>query len=93
LKIEPSGIQRLLNAYKVDKPSMPQKKQKSDQIDEVTVSDFAQTFHVAFKAAMETADSQTAKVERLKALYDAGQYNVDASKVAESIIAQVLGKK
>jgi len=93
LKIDPSRIQRLLSAYKVEKPSAPKKKEQSGQIDEVQLSAAAQTFHLAMKAAMDSADIRTAKVENIKTLYDAGQYNVNASKVAESIIDHAFGKK
>ncbi len=93
MKIDPSRIQRLLSAYKVEKPSAPKMKQQSGQIDEVHLSGSAQTFHLAFKAAMESSDIRTAKVAELKTLYDAGQYNVNASKVAESIIDHAYGKK
>lgn len=93
MKIEPSGIQRLLSAYKVEKPSAPKKKQQSGQIDEVHLSDSAQTFHMAFKSAMESPEIRTEKVEKIKTLYDTGQYNINASKIAESIIDQATGKK
>ena len=93
MKIDPSRIQRLLSAYKVEKPFAPKKKEQPGQIDEVQLSSSAQTFHLAFKAAMESADIRPAKVEKIKTLYDAGQYNVNVSKVAESIIDHAFGKK
>lgn len=93
MKIDPSGIQRLLGAYKVEKPSAPKSKQQSGQTDEVRLSSSAQVFHAAYKAAMESADIRTVKVERIKAVYDAGQYNINASKVADSIMEHALGKK
>jgi len=93
LKIDPSSIQRLLSAYKVDKPSALRKKQQPGQLDEVSFSDNAQTFQMALKAASESSDIRTAKVEKIKTLYDAGQYNINASKVAESIVDHAFGKK
>jgi len=93
LKIDPTAIQRLLSAYKVEKPSAPKKKEQPGQLDEVRLSDSAQTFHLALKAAMGSTDIRAGKVENIKTLYDAGQYNVNALKVADSIIDHAFGKK
>jgi len=93
LKIDPSRIQRLLSAYKVEKPSAPKRKEQPGQVDEVQLSAAAQTFQLAFKAAMDSADIRSAKVENIKSLYDAGQYNVNVSKVVESIIDHAFGKR
>ena len=93
MKIDPSRIQRLLSAYKVEKPSAPKRKEQPSQVDEVQLSAAAQAFQLAFKAAMDSADIRSAKVENIKSLYDAGQYNVNVSKVVESIIDHAFGKR
>lgn len=93
MKIDPSNIYRLIGAYKAEKSTEPKQKAKNGEADQVLLSDTAQSFQVAFKAAIESADIRTAKVNEIKAAFDAGQYKVDASKIADSIIDSALGKK
>lgn len=93
LKIDSTGIQRVLGAYNASKPAAVKKNGQTSQKDELSLSQAAQTFQMALKAANESVEMRLEKVDAVKALYDAGKYHVDSAKVAESIILHALGKK
>jgi len=93
VKIDPSSIHRLIGAYKTEKSSGLKQKSKSGESDQVLLSGAAQSFQLALKAAHESADIRMARVKEIKAAYDSGQYKVDASKIAESIMDSIPVKK
>lgn len=67
---------------------VPSKEIKSMGKDEISISDTAKYFQLAFKAAKASSDIRVEKVENLKRQIESGNYNVSAQEVADKIISR-----
>lgn len=86
-----------MRIYKVDSQmdiyktqSAPQTKKVNNKArDQVSVSDVAREFQVAYKAVKDVPDIRSEKVEDIKQRINSGTYNVTAREVSEKIAAQL----
>lgn len=90
MKINPFKVNKALEVYKTQKSTQVKQIEKSNAKDNVTISEKAQAFQLAFKAAKESPDVRMDKVEELRAKIDKGEYKVDSGELADKIVEQAL---
>ena len=61
--------------------------------DNLKISETAKYFQLAYKAAKDSPDIRTEKVENLKARIDSGTYNISAEEVAKKMIPGIFDKQ
>lgn len=61
--------------------------------DVVSISNQAKDFQTIMKAIKDVPDIRQEKVEPLKEKYEAGEYNVEGSKIADKILKSIAEKK
>lgn len=66
---------------------MPAQSTKASEKDKLEISAEAKHFQTALKAAKDSPDIRTDKVERIKAQIESGTYNVSAEEVAKKMMA------
>lgn len=90
MKINPLIIDNALKIYKTQNPKQAKQVEKSNIKDKVSISDKAQAFQIAFKAAKESPDVRMDKVDKIQAKVDKGEYKVSSDELAGKIIEQAL---
>lgn len=60
---------------------------KTDKKDKLEISETARYFQIALKAAKDSPDIRSEKVDRIKAEIEAGTYKVSAEDVAKKMMA------
>ncbi len=98
MRISNVNIQHVLAPYlqKVGKTevsssgTLEAEAQAATGTDEVELSSLARAISAGAQAAHEAAAVRAAKIAALKARIEAGQYQVDSQKVAESIVDAML---
>ncbi|NLI60461.1 MAG: flagellar biosynthesis anti-sigma factor FlgM [Clostridiales bacterium] len=94
MKINPSQIAKAMEVYKAQKPSAIQSKRNDGQRkDELVLSGQAQAFQLALKALQKDEGVDLAKVERIKAQIEKGQYKVSSQDIADKIVDGILSKQ
>lgn len=73
---------------KVDKPGSVASKK-----DVVSISSQAKDYQTVMKALKDTPDVRNELVDRLKEKYEAGQYEVKETDIADKIVKSVMDKK
>lgn len=81
-------ISEIYGATSTKKP--PVKDIKTDKKDKLEISDTAKYFQIALKAAKDSPDIRSEKVDRIKAEIEAGTYNVSAEDVAKKMMAKFI---
>lgn len=66
---------------------MPSKNTKVGAKDKLEISETAKHFQTALKAAKESPDIRTEKVDKIKAQIESGTYNVSSEEVAKKMMA------
>ncbi len=63
---------------------------KASAKDKLEISATAKHFQTALKAAKDSPDIRTEKVEKIKAQIESGTYNVSAEEVAKKMMAEIF---
>ncbi|HHX61557.1 MAG TPA: flagellar biosynthesis anti-sigma factor FlgM [Epulopiscium sp.] len=69
---------------------VPSKGVKTSEKDKLEISATAKDFQTALKAAKNSPDIRTEKVEKIKAQMASGTYNVSAEEVAKKMMAELF---
>lgn len=94
MKINPSQIAKAMEIYKTQKPaSIGRGKKEESKKDELVLSDNAQAFQIALRAAKDQGPIDLSKIEEIKDRIQSGQYNIDSRQIAEKMVDDLLNRK
>jgi negative regulator of flagellin synthesis FlgM len=88
--IQGTGVSQLQNEQAGAVGSRPQKTEATQTADNIVVSQKARLMQKASQVIAETPDVRQDKVDPLKEAVDSGSYPVNAQKVANSMIANMI---
>lgn len=84
-----NNINKVMKAYQKTNKKEVSENTRLNKKDQFTISEEAKDIQKALKVAKESPDIRKEKVEKIKAKYDSGNYNIDPKKVAEKMIEDI----
>ena len=93
MKIDRFQISRIIKLYKGQDIQSRNIQKKREKGDEVVLSDKAQVFQTALKAAKTAPDVREARIEEIKARMEKGQYRINSWEIASKMVDNCLKER
>lgn len=93
-KYEQVFLNEAAEKQRMDTPAPPPEENRAERIqdDKVSLSDASRDMQTAKQAVVASPDIRTEKVNEIKQAVADGRYEVDAGKVAEKMIGQIISE-